>query len=227
MIDYNVSEESFSGLDENVQGLYEKGESGYTLKVEGLPKGEDVSGLKRKVDELLNEKKSAQAKAAEAQAKAEQELQDKLAKEGKWEALYKSSEEARQKSAESLSALQGQIEKQTISQNAVEIASSLTKDTARAKLLSEKISERLALVDSELKVTDKSGNPTVSSVEELTNQLKTEYPFLIDGSQAAGGGATGASGRADDSKQVSRSDFESMPPHKRMEFIKSGGQIET
>ena len=225
-IEYKVDEEKFSSLEEGVQNLYEKKDTGYQLKVEGLPQQEDVSGLKRKVDELLNEKKTAQQKAAEAEALALKEKEEKLAKEGKWEALYNSSEDARRKSEQSLNDLKNQIERQQVTNNALEVASSLTKDTARAKLLSEKLAERLSVVDGDIRVTDAKGNPTVSTIEELTYQIKNEYPFLIDGSQATGGGATGNSGGAGDSKTLTRQDFEALPNHKRMEFIKSGGKIE-
>lgn len=226
-IEYKVDEEKFTELDEGVQSLYEKSDTGYQLKVEGLPPQEDVSGLKRKVEELLNEKKTAQQKAAEAEAQAVREKEEKLAKEGKWESLYNSSEEARKKSEQSLADLKNQIERQQINNSALEVATSLTKDTARAKLLSEKLAERLSVVDGDLRVTDGKGNPTVSTIEELTSQLKNEYPFLVDGSLATGGGATGSSGSAGDSKLLNRQDFESLPSHKRMEFIKSGGKIES
>jgi len=62
-------------------------------------------------------------------------------------------------------------------------------------------------------------------VQELTQSIKAEYPFLVDGSQAAGGGATGGSSGAGDAKQVSRTDFDAMDTRKRMSFVKSGGKI--
>ena len=117
-IEYKVDEEKFSSLDEGVQNLYEKNDTGYQLKVEGLPQQEDVSGLKRKVDELLNEKKNAQQKAAEAEALALKEKEEKLAKDGKWEALYNSSEDARRKSEQTLTDLKNQIERQQVTSNA-------------------------------------------------------------------------------------------------------------
>ena len=52
------------------------------------------------------------------------------------------------------------------------------------------------MVDNDVRVLDGNGNLTVSTVEELTNAIKSEYPFLVDGSQAAGGGANGSSSGA-------------------------------
>lgn len=223
-IQYKVSAEGFEALDDSQKGLYSQGEDGYTLNVEGVPK-EDVSGLKRKIDELLTEKKTVQQKALEAEELARQETAEKLKKANDYEQLYNSSESERQKAADELATLKANLQQQQVASQASKVASQLTKDTARAKLLSEQISSRLSLVDGEVRVLDANGNLTVSSVEELTQSIKAEYPFLVDGSQAAGGGATGGSSGAGDTKTVSRADFDSMDAVKRMKFVKSGGKI--
>jgi hypothetical protein len=223
-IQYKVSAEGFEALDDSQKGLYSQGDDGYTLNVEGVPK-EDVSGLKRKIDELLTEKKTVQQKALEAEELARQETAEKLKKANDYEQLYNSSESERQKAADELATLKANLQQQQVASQASKVASQLTKDTARAKLLSEQISSRLSLVDGEVRVLDANGNLTVSSVEELTQSIKAEYPFLVDGSQAAGGGATGGSSRAGDTKTVSRADFDSMDAVKRMKFVKSGGKI--
>lgn len=223
-IQYKVSAEGFEALDDSQKGLYSQGDDGYTLNVEGVPK-EDVSGLKRKIDELLTEKKTVQQKAIEAEELARQETAEKLKKANDYEQLYNSSESERQKAADELATLKANLQQQQVASQASKVASQLTKDTARAKLLSEQISSRLSLVDGEVRVLDANGNLTVSSVEELTQSIKAEYPFLVDGSQAAGGGATGGSSGAGDTKTVSRADFDSMDAVKRMKFVKSGGKI--
>jgi len=223
-IQYKVSEESFDTLDDSVKGLYSQGEDGYTLNVDGVPK-EDVSGLKRKIDELLTEKKTVQQKAMEAEELSRLETAEKLRKANDFEQLYNSSESERQKAADELATLKANLQQQQVEGQAGRVAASLTKDTARANLLSQQISSRLSLVDGEVRVLDTNGNLTVSSVEELTQSIKAEYPFLVDGSQAAGGGATGGSSGAGDTKQVSRSDFDAMDSRKRMSFVKSGGKI--
>ena len=223
-IKYNVNEEEYSTLDEAQQNLYSEGEDGYTLNVEGVPK-EDVSGLKQKIDKLLGEKKNAQQKAVEAEEKAKAEAAEKLKKANDFEQLYNSSESERQKTANELNDLKTTIEKQKLNTEAMSIASKLTKDTARAKLLSQQIQSRLSLVDGEARVLDTNGNLTVSSIEDLTSSIKTEYPFLVDGSQASGGGAIGSNSGAGDSKEMSRDDFMNLSDQKRMDFVKSGGTI--
>tara|TARA_R110000782_G_scaffold89754_2_gene172484 strand:- start:538 stop:1218 length:681 start_codon:yes stop_codon:yes gene_type:complete len=223
-IKYSVSTEEFGTLDDSQQGLYSQGEDGYTLNVEGVPK-EDVSGLKRKIDELLTEKKTVQQKASEAEELAKVQAADKMRKANDFEQLYNSSESERQKASEELATLKANLQKQQIAGQAGQVASELTKDVARAKLLTEQISSRLSLVDGEIRVLDVNGNLTVSTVQELTQSIKAEYPFLVDGSQAAGGGATGGNSGAGDTKQVSRAEFDGMDAVKRMKFVKSGGKI--
>ena len=225
-IKYSVSEEEFSTLDESQQGLYSQGESGYTLNVEGVPQ-EDVSGLKQKIDKLLGEKKNAQQKALEAEEKAKAEAAEKLKKANDFEQLYNSSEAERQKAAQELNDLKSTIQRQKLTSEASSLASQMTQDTARAKLLTEQLQSRLTIVDGETRVLDTSGNLTVSTIKELATSIKDEYPFLVDGSKAAGGGATGGnSSGAEISKTKSRADFDQMSPQKRMDFMKSGGIIE-
>ena len=223
-IKYSVSTEEFGALDDSQQGLYSQGEDGYTLNVEGVPR-EDVSGLKRKIDELLTEKKTVQQKASEAEELARVQAAEKMRKANDFEQLYNSSESERQKASEELATLKANLQKQQIAGQAGQVASELTKDVARAKLLTEQISSRLSLVDGEVRVLDVNGNLTVSTVQELTQSIKAEYPFLVDGSQAAGGGATGGNSGAGDTKQVSRAEFDGMDAVKRMKFVKSGGKI--
>ena len=223
-IKYSVSTEEFGTLDDSQQGLYSQGEDGYTLNVEGVPR-EDVSGLKRKIDELLTEKKTVQQKASEAEELARVQAAEKMRKANDFEQLYNSSESERQKASEELATLKANLQKQQIAGQAGQVASELTKDVARAKLLTEQISSRLSLVDGEIRVLDVNGNLTVSTVQELTQSIKAEYPFLVDGSQAAGGGATGGNSGAGDTKQVSRAEFDGMDAVKRMKFVKSGGKI--
>ena len=224
MIKYNVSADEFGTLEDSQKGLYSQGENGYTLNVEGVPQ-EDVSGLKRKIDELLTEKKSVQQKASEADEQAKAELAAKLKNANDYEQLYNSSESERQKASEELATLKANLQQQQVASQASTVASKLTKDTARAKLLSAQIESRLSLVDGEVRVLDANGNLTVSSVEELTASIKAEYPFLVDGSQAAGGGATGGNSGAGDTKTVSRADFDNLGQVERSKFFKAGGKI--
>ena len=54
--------DSLEGLSDEMKALYEEKDGAFYLKVEGLPQQDnsELDGLKKKVEELLGEKKSAQ-----------------------------------------------------------------------------------------------------------------------------------------------------------------------
>jgi DNA repair exonuclease SbcCD ATPase subunit len=186
---------------------------------------EELSGLKKKNDELLAEKKKVQQEREEAREQARLEAEEKARKENDWKQLAQSAEERLETKSAELESLRGHIKKQTIMTEAAKLAAQLTKDMGRAQLLQKEISQRLALVDDEIRVTDENGQLTVSSMEELTNSIRTAYPFLVDGSQASGGGAVKAQGGAEARKEVSRAAFDKMDQRQRSEFVKAGGKI--
>lgn len=187
---------------------------------------EHVKGLKAKNDELLSEKKAMQQAKLQAEEQARLEAEEKAKAKNDYKQLFESQQEETKKYQQQFNDLQTAIKKQKIQSEAIRIASSLTKDVDRAKLLSQQISQRLTLVDEELRVTDDSGQLTVSTLEELTNSIKGAYPFLVDGSQAQGGGATRSEGRADTGiKEISRTEFDAMSQAQRSAHFKSGGKI--
>jgi len=187
---------------------------------------EHVKGLKAKNDELLAEKKAMQQAKLEAEQLAKLEAEEKAKAKNDYKQLFESQQEETKKYQHEFNNLQNSIKKQKIQSEAIKIAASLTKDTGRAQLLGQQISQRLTLVDDELRVTDETGQLTVSTLEELTNNIKTVYPFLVDGSQSTGGGATRSQGRAETSiKEISRTEFDAMSQGERSAHFKSGGKI--
>lgn len=151
--------------------------------------------IKAKNEELLDETKKAKAakKAAEDEAAA---AAKKAAEEaGDFKQLYESSEAARKEAEEKLQAQQRTARESALKSKAAELAAGLTKDTGRAEILADKIRQRLGYSeDGAIRVLDESGGLTVSPVEELVTQIKGRFPFLVDGSQASGGGASGSGG---------------------------------
>jgi hypothetical protein len=116
-------------------------------------------------------------------------------------------------------------QKQQIDAEAGRMAAKLTKDIQKANLLQSQISARLTLVEDQIRVTDDNGQLTVSSMEELEGSIRSAFPFLIDGSQAQGGGAVRSEGKAQAKLEVTRADFDAMDHRNRAEFVKSGGKI--
>jgi len=172
-------------------------------KLKTLPEdAEDkLERLERHANTLLSEKKELQLKFDEASLDHKKKLAD-LHKHGSSEGA----EAAEAKLNDAISqieewknkytSLESDIHEKTLENKALEIASSLTKDTNRANLLKQQIRARIALDGDNVSVLDESGKPTISTVDELTAGMRERYPFLVDGSEASGGGAKGGSGGA-------------------------------
>ena len=98
---------TLTASDTSVASLYDKTEAGkFRLKVDGVPQGDDTAGLKKKVDELLAEKKAAAAKAKEAEEMAARPQRKPPARLEILEALDKS---WNQKYTEALSAKDNEL----------------------------------------------------------------------------------------------------------------------
>lgn len=224
---YKLDAESFGALEESQQGFYKQEGNVYVLEVDGFDKGnDDLAGLKAKVDQLLTEKKETERKAREESERVRQEADEAAKAKGDYEQLYKSQQAEAERWKQEYEKLQTTVKQSSVKAEAARIAGTLTRDTARAQLLTEKIAGRLSLTDDGIKVTDDSGQLTVSSLDDLTHQIKTAFPFLVDGSKASGGAAQGSKGgAADSSKQVSRSSFDAMDHPSRTAFIREGGKV--
>ncbi|AWQ81531.1 hypothetical protein [Pseudomonas aeruginosa] len=197
--------DSLEGVDESVAALYVEKDGKFVLGIEGLPQQEDVSGLKAKIQELLDEKKAEadKRKAAEEQARLERE--EALRKSGNVEELEKSwSEKYSRREAELTSALeteratlQGQIRDLTVGRTATEIATTLAVPGS-AKALLPHIERRLSVEQRDGKPTvvvlDAAGKLSAATLDELKAEFTNDPAFapLIAGSKASGGGAGGA-----------------------------------
>lgn len=186
---------------------------------------QEVSGLKSKNDQLLAEKKAKQREAEEAQRMAQQQAEEKAKAENDYKQLFEAQKSEADILRDQMAKMQQDAIQARINAESGRIAGGLTKDTAKAALLQQQIGQRLSIVDDEIRVTD-NGQLTVSTLDDLTSSIKERFPFLVDGSQAAGGGAARSEGRAQErSSEMSRAEFEAMSHQQRAEFFASGGQL--
>lgn len=233
MLTYEL--ETLEGLDEDQAALYEKSGDKFRLKIKGL-EIPDVSGLKRKVDQLLDEKKAAQKAAKDAQKAAEQAAAEQARKDGDIEAVEKGlRKEFGSQIAErdeAITTLSGQLKKLLVHGEATRIATERAVDTDSIPIVAEWIEHRLDMDvrDGEYKtvVRGSDGKPNGLSVDEFEQGLVKEKSLarLLKASDAAGGGAKGgdhSSGAAQ--KTVTRSRFDGMTHTQRSEFSKSGGKV--
>lgn len=181
--------DSLDGLDDSIKEMYEQKGDKYQLKVDGVP---DVGGLKAKVDELLAEKKAEADKRKQAEEEARIAREEKARKEGDYKSLAESYEQK-------LNDLQAQIKerderaaKSEIERTAMALAADLA-EGPNQKILSRFLADRLRYEDGAVKVTDKDGKLTISTIDQLKEEFRTSGDFasLVIGSKASGGGASG------------------------------------
>ncbi|WP_095110581.1 hypothetical protein [Pseudomonas sp. Irchel 3E20] len=199
--------DTLDGLDDSVKSLYTEKEGKFVLGIEGLPQPEDVSGLKSKVQELLDEKKAADKARKDAEDQARLEREENARKSGNVEELEKSwSEKYNRREAElngmleqERGTLSTQIRDLTVGRTATDIASALA-IPGSAKALLPHIERRLSVEQRDGKpvvvVLDQQGKLSAASLDELKAEFANDTAFapLIAGSKASGGGAAGAGG---------------------------------
>ncbi|NWD29941.1 hypothetical protein HX793_09175 [Pseudomonas reactans] len=199
--------DTLDGLDDSVKSLYTEKEGKFVLGIEGLPQPEDVSGLKSKVQELLDEKKAADKARKDAEDQARLEREENARKSGNVEELEKSwSEKYNRREAElngmleqERGTLSTQIRDLTVGRTATDIASALA-IPGSAKALLPHIERRLSVEQRDGKpvvvVLDQQGKLSAATLDELKAEFANDTAFapLIAGSKAFGGGAAGAGG---------------------------------
>ena len=187
---------------------------------------QEIAGLKSKNDELLAEKKAIQKAKEKADAQARDEKEKQAQENGQYKELYESQKAENESINLRLNEMIQTQQQQTIKSEALRLAGTLTKDVQKAKILEKEISQRLTLVDNEIRVTDDNGQLTVSSLDDLSAKIKTEYSFLVDGIQAQGGGATRSIGGASvEVKEMSRSQFDELSQKDRALFVRGKAKI--
>ncbi len=175
--------------------------------------------LKKHLNELLNETKAAKEKRRKVEEEAAR-------KRGDFEALLRSSEQEREQLKKERDELKSLFAKKTIKSEALKMASKLA-DGDNVELLSDFIQRRLKVIGEEIKVTDKNGNLTVSTIADLEKEFSNDKKFaaLLKGKQSSGGGATGGSGGAAGKNVITRTEFDALTPAAKMKFVKGGGAV--
>ena len=184
-----------------------------------------TEGLKKKVDELLTEKKSASQKAKEAEEAAKAAVEDAARKSGDVEALEKSWKEKLTKREQELmteaESLRSTLKEQMVTNVAAGMANELAVPGS-AKALMPHIQSRLAMDMREGKpvtvVLGPDGKPSASTLDELKKEIMGDAAFapLIVGSKATGGGAAGGKGGG----AASAGDISKMSKQERLEYFR-------
>jgi len=150
---------------------------------------EETNGLKAKVDELLGESKSAKQKARELEEKQAAEAEARAREKGEFKELYEREQKSAAELREKLEEQTKRIQLRELDAAAASLTGELTRDTKRAELLKQQIMAFARYTDDG--VHFEMGGVKVDSAKILAH-ITDNYPFLVDGSGASGGGAAGS-----------------------------------
>lgn len=190
-----------------------------------------MTGLKKKVDELLSEKKAADAKRKEAEEAARKAAEDAARKAGDVGSLEKSWTE---KYNAALAEKDAEVQRLNSSLTGVlvdSVASRLASDLAiqgSANVLLPHIRNRLAVdyVDGApvTRVLDASGKPSAATIDELKAEFAANPAFapIVAGTKASGGGASGAGRGGAAAKTMKRAEFDALDSAAKAKVFKDG-----
>jgi hypothetical protein len=187
MLKFEIDKSSHESLDDSIKALYQPHGDGYRLAVEGIDPADELKNALRKEREEKAEAKKRLQEIENAQTEA-----GRLAAEqrGEFEKLYKQEQEAKGKYAAELETLKQAIANEKRETTALSIVSTLTTDKARAELLRKEALQFVTYTPDGVKINGPDG--AALTAEQLQQHLAKTYPFLVDGSKATGGGASGA-----------------------------------
>ncbi len=155
--------------------------------------GNEVAGLKAKRDELLGlhaKEKERLSELEESQRKAEEERQRE---KGEFKSLYEKTQSELESERDNARKFRQQVQDRDLDSNANSLVSELTRDSKRAELLRKEALQFAKYTEDGIQY--EIGGVTVDA-DKVKQKLTEEYPFLVDGSQANGGGAQGAAKQA-------------------------------
>lgn len=182
--------DSLEGVDDAIKPLYQEHNGKFRLAVEGIDPADE---LKNALNREREERKSAKQRAEELQKALEAKELAELEGQKKYEELYKREQETRNKTTAELELLRKSIAERELSESALKVAGSLTRDAAKADLLKKEAMAYAVHSADGVKFTVDGVDVTA---EQLQQHLAKQYPFLADGVQSSGGGASGGSNRA-------------------------------
>lgn len=183
---FEINAEAFDELDEATQALYTKHGEGYRLDVSGIDPADELKEALRKERE---ERAEAKRKLQEYETESEKRERERLEKNQEWEQLTKTEKERADKLERELGEMKDTIANEKRNASALSVVNELTRDTARARLLQKEAMQFITHTPDGVKINGPDGDAW--DAKRLSEHLKEQYPFLVDGSGATGGGATG------------------------------------
>lgn len=176
------------------------------LKEQATKDANDLEAMRKKSADLLDETKQAKHKAKEEAERLAKVEAEKALQSGDHKQLLEIAQLERDKAIEEATQAKQSLEESTIAainaKHAQEVSKfGLTFDPLNDHSLSDlsgRIKSRTKIIDGDIKVLDRNGDLTVSTLEQLKSEMiaSGEVSHLIKGNQSSGGDASGGSSQA-------------------------------
>lgn len=154
---------------------------------------EELERLKAHHNRLLDETKTAKQKAQELEEAQRKADEDRQKEKGEFKNLYEKTLADLEQEREQARHFRQSIQQKEVESSAYKLAGQLTKDTKRAELLAKEARQFAQHTDDGVKYV--VGGMEIEP-DKLIEKLREDYPFLVDGVDSSGGGATGSRGGA-------------------------------
>jgi hypothetical protein len=194
MLKFNITKEEFDALEAATKPFYAEDGDGYQLEVDGV---DDNKELKEALRKEREERSDAKKRAQELETEKEQAERERLVKQQEWEQLSKTERERADRTEKELSELRDKVangERATTAEGVV--AGLINKEASggvqRYNLLRKEAMQFIAHTPEGAKINGPDGEAW--DAKRLGEYLAEQYPFLVDGIKASGGGAPGSQG---------------------------------
>ncbi|WP_034913011.1 hypothetical protein [Erwinia sp. 9145] len=193
MLKFKLSKEEFDALDDSQKAFYAEAGESYQFAIEGAP---DVSGLEKKVNELLGEKKAEQEKRRLAEDEAKKAAEEQARKKGDLDTLEKSwAEKLSTREKELLAQIDerdSRLHTLLVDNVAQSLATKLAGDSAA--VMTPHIKSRLIVEEGKTRIVDAEGKPSAATLDDLEKEFRNNKLFapVVIGSKASGTGGIGS-----------------------------------
>lgn len=194
---------TLDGLEDNIKQFYKESDGEFVLALEGMPENQNknkstddqLKSVLAKNQELLDELKKNKRDKQDLEEEKKRKEDEKNKKDGNYEALLKSAQEKLIQKEDVIKKMVDKNNNQMLDTTVMTMASKLC-DGSNITLIRPHIRRRLGVDEKgELQVLSKSGDPTVSTQDELISEFQSNKDFapLLRGTSSSGGGASGGS----------------------------------
>lgn len=216
-MDENTGAGANGGTEDKTKGQPQEKPQHFTAEDVEKKIAEATAGLKAKVEELLGETKAEREKRQEMERAAEQAETERKRKAGEFQGLYEKTLKDLEEERAAKEQLKTAMIQKEIKNAASALATEWTRDAAKAAVLADYIAKHVK-TDADGNVTGYEFGGIDIDKAKLAEHFRQQYPFLMDGSQANGGGASGGNGGAA-TPQRSK-----MTPAEKNAYIREHGQ---